>query len=66
MDGGPVVTQRREAKVSAFALLLTVIVLLAIPVLVVTVARGGLPLVGLLASAIVLAPIAWLLLFGRH
>jgi hypothetical protein len=66
VDGGPSVTRRRDGKVPALALLLTVIVLLAIPVLVITVARGGLPLLGLLASAILIAPIAWLLLFGRH
>lgn len=65
MDGRPSVTTGRR-RVSALALVLVVLVLLAIPVLVITVARGGLPLIGLLVSALILAPVAWILVFGRR
>ena len=66
MDVGPIVTWRRDRRVPALALVLTVLGLLAIPVVGITVARGGLPLVGLLVSAILLAPVAWILLFVRR
>jgi accessory gene regulator protein AgrB len=66
MVGGSIITRRRFRRLSAFVVAMVVLVLLTIPVIVVSFARGGLPLIGLLVSAILLAPITWFVVFGRR
>lgn len=65
MDGGPILTRGREGR-GLVVVALSVIALLAILVVVVSIARGGLPLVGLLVSILLLAPVVWFVVFTRR